>query len=135
MFETVETPARRAPRRRTRREIEAAAERAADNARACTSRVCSCGAVVLVGLDDDRCAAPAVVDAAPVTYLEAVVAWLSGTGVLARTRGPATSSRAAGELHRLDDLALARGGPDLPLHLDHRCPTVDPVRTVSTSRR
>lgn len=132
MFETVETPARRAPRRRTKREIEAAAERAADNARACTLRACPrCGAPVLVGLDDDRCAAPAVADASPVTYLEAVVAWLSGVGVLARTRGPATSSRALGELHRLDDLALARGGPDLPLHLDHECTR----RTVSPSGR
>lgn len=117
MFETVEQPAKHTPRRRTKREIEAAAERAADNARSCTARTCSCGAPVLVGLDEDVAAAPAVADAEPVGYLAAVVACLSGRGVLARQRGPAGS----GELHRLDDLQLADGGPRLPLHLEHEC--------------
>ena len=129
IFETVEVPAKRAPRRRTTREVEAAAERAADNARACTPRVCmTCGAVVLVGLDEDVAAAPAVVDAAPVAYLEAVVGWLSGRGVLARMRGPAGS----GELHRLDDLQLTDGGPRLPLHLEHECSSTG-SRTLATT--
>ena len=96
------------------------AERAAEARRAATATTCRrCGAPVLVGLDEDVAAAPATADAAPATYLAAVVALLSGRGVLALAGSPSPGH--PGELHRLDDSQLADGGPPMPLRLEHRC--------------
>lgn len=51
-------------------------------------RVCGCGAIVLVGLDADRCAGEARVDTAPVTAVGEVVALLTGRATyLLRTAG------------------------------------------------
>lgn len=97
----------------------AAKRRAILNARSCRLAACrDCHGVVLAGLDDDRAATRVLAETTPVTYLEAVVALLSGRGVLGRQR----VHSGMGLLWRLDDLALANGGPHLPLHLEHACP-------------
>ena len=76
-----------------------------------------CPAWLLYGLDDDRAGSAVEVDLAPVAYLEAVVAVLSGRAVFALSGVVGVAAR----LWWLDVTELRNGGPSHPLHLEHRC--------------
>jgi len=97
-----------------------------------------CGAWCLFGLDADVAAHPLVVDAEPVTYLEAVIGVITGraVAVLAGGRRPEGAAHPhGGRLEGLDDLHLTGGPPRrYPLHLEHRCtPTTSTSTSTSTT--
>lgn len=92
-----------------------------------------CGAPTLFGLDGERCASAAAVDVAPVTYLGAVVAHLSGLRVYIRAGAlPGREAGDGGHLTLRDDLDL-EGPSRYPWHVEHRCQSASPAE--STDRR
>jgi hypothetical protein len=94
------------------------------------SRRCSsCGMWVLAGLDDPRCAGPAVVDTEPLNALGEAVALLTGrtTYTLAR-RGNHI------ELDHRNPWAIAANNPEGDVVAEHTCRTTTPPLQLAPTR-
>lgn len=90
-------------------------DRVETSRRAARNQICPrCGGRILVGPDDDTCAATARVDLDPATALEEVAARLAGRFSF-ELRG--------GRLHYRDDFAIRGRRNNNPILLDHECET------------